>query len=95
MSPMTPKVYGIQVFPMEKQGVCSLKPRCLTGNLNEISTIVFKATLQDMKTINQDIVGRLLPRFVACSCQYGMKNNKKFLKIFCQRLFSLVHCRNY
>ncbi|WJX65888.1 hypothetical protein P8452_50501 [Trifolium repens] len=60
---------------MEKQGVCGPKARFLTGNLNEISSFVSKATSQDMKTINHDIVGRLLPHFVAWSNQYG----KKFL----------------
>jgi len=58
---------------MEKQGVCGPKPRFLTGNLNDISTFVSKSTSQDMETISHDIVGRLLPHFVAWSSQYGMK----------------------
>ncbi|XP_045818172.1 cytokinin hydroxylase-like [Trifolium pratense] len=60
---------------MEKQGVCGPKPRFLIGNLNEISSFVSKTTSQDMKTINHDIVDRLLPHFVAWSKQYG----KRFL----------------
>jgi len=59
---------------MEKQGVCGPKPCFLTGNLNDISTFVSKSTSQDMETINHDIVGRLLPHFVAWSRQYGMNN---------------------
>lgn len=57
---------------MEEQGVCGPKSRFLTGNLNDISTFVSKATSQDMEAINHDIVGRLLPHFVAWSSQYGM-----------------------
>lgn len=59
---------------MEKQGVFCPKPRFLSGNLKEISSFVSTATSQDMKSINHDIVGRLLPHFVAWSKQYGMKN---------------------
>ncbi|CAK8533229.1 unnamed protein product [Lathyrus sativus] len=58
---------------MEKQGVFCPKPRFLSGNLKEISSFVSKATSQDMKSINHDIVGRLLPHFVAWSKQYGKK----------------------
>ncbi|CAI8594116.1 unnamed protein product [Vicia faba] len=58
---------------MEKQGVFCPKPRFLSGNLKEISSFVSKATSQDMKSINHDIVGRLLPHFVAWSNQYGKR----------------------
>lgn len=58
---------------MEEQGVCGPKSRFLTGNLNDISTFVSKATSQDMEAINHDIVGRLLPHFVAWSSQYGKR----------------------
>jgi cytokinin trans-hydroxylase len=67
---------------MEKQGVCGPKARFLTGNLNEISSFVSKATSQDMKTINHDIVGRLLPHFVAWSNQYGKIMYVKFHDFF-------------
>ncbi|KAL5080471.1 hypothetical protein RYX36_008892 [Vicia faba] len=58
---------------MEKQGVYCPKPRFLSGNLKEISSFVSEATSQDMKSINHDIVGRLLPYFVAWSKQYGKR----------------------
>ncbi|XP_058773314.1 cytokinin hydroxylase-like [Vicia villosa] len=58
---------------MEKQGVFCPKPRFLTGNLKEISSFVSNATSQDMESINHDIVGRLLPHFVAWSKQYGKR----------------------
>lgn len=57
---------------MEKQGVCGPKPSFLTGNLVEISSLVSSSTSQDMESINHDIVGRLLPHFVAWSNQFGM-----------------------
>ncbi|XP_058773315.1 cytokinin hydroxylase-like [Vicia villosa] len=58
---------------MEKQGVFCPKPRFLTGNLKEISSFVSNATSKDMESINHDIVGRLLPHFVAWSKQYGKR----------------------
>ncbi|CAL5185761.1 unnamed protein product [Lathyrus oleraceus] len=58
---------------MEKQGVFCPKPRFLSGNLKEISSFVSTATSQDMKSINHDVVGRLLPHFVAWSKQYGKR----------------------
>ncbi|XP_020217905.1 cytokinin hydroxylase [Cajanus cajan] len=60
---------------MERQGVCGPKPRFLTGNIMDMTSLVSRAVSQDMKTINHDIVGRLLPHFVAWSKQYG----KRFL----------------
>ncbi|KAK7316196.1 hypothetical protein VNO77_35018 [Canavalia gladiata] len=60
---------------MEKQGVRGPKPRFLTGNILDMASLVSRAVSQDMKTINHDIVARLLPHFVAWSNQYG----KRFL----------------
>ncbi|XP_061369078.1 cytokinin hydroxylase-like [Gastrolobium bilobum] len=60
---------------MEKQGVHGPKPRFLTGNIKDMASLVSIAISQDMKTINHDIVARLLPHFVAWSNQYG----KRFL----------------
>ncbi|CAK8533232.1 unnamed protein product [Lathyrus sativus] len=58
---------------MEKQGVFCPKPRFLSGNLKDISSFVSEATSQDMKSINHDVVGRLLPHYVAWSKQYGKR----------------------
>ncbi|KAK7271787.1 hypothetical protein RJT34_27975 [Clitoria ternatea] len=60
---------------MEKQGVYGPKPRFLTGNIIDMASLVSSAVSQDMKSINHDIVARLLPHFVAWSNQYG----KRFL----------------
>ncbi|KAH1215512.1 Cytokinin hydroxylase [Glycine soja] len=60
---------------MERQGVHGPKPRFLIGNIIDMTSLVSRAVSQDMKTINHDIVGRLLPHFVAWSNQYG----KRFL----------------
>ncbi|XP_027359429.1 cytokinin hydroxylase [Abrus precatorius] len=56
---------------MEKQGVCGPKPRFLTGNILDMASLISRALSQDMKTINHDVVPRLLPHFVAWSKQYG------------------------
>ncbi|KAI4346870.1 hypothetical protein L6164_007733 [Bauhinia variegata] len=60
---------------MERQGVRGPKPRFLTGNILHMSSLISKATSQDMTTITHDIVSRLLPHYVAWSTQYG----KRFL----------------
>lgn len=57
---------------MERQGVHGPKPRFLIGNIIDMTSLVSRAVSQDMKTINHDIVGRLLPHFVAWSNQYGI-----------------------
>lgn len=56
---------------MEKQGVCGPKPRLLIGNILDMASFVSKSTSHDMHSINHDIVGRLLPHYVAWSKQYG------------------------
>ncbi|KAE9619908.1 putative cytochrome P450 [Lupinus albus] len=58
---------------MEKQGVCGPKPRFLTGNIIEMASLVSTSISKDMEFINHDIVGRLLPHFVAWSTQYGKR----------------------
>ncbi|KAK7266781.1 hypothetical protein RIF29_19436 [Crotalaria pallida] len=58
---------------MERQGVRGPKPRFLTGNIIDMASLVSTSISQDMKTINHDIVGRLLPHFVAWSTQYGKR----------------------
>lgn len=57
---------------MEKQGVHGPKPRPLAGNIKEMSSLVTKSTSHDMHTIDHDIVGRLLPHYVAWSKLYGL-----------------------
>lgn len=56
---------------MEKQGVRGPKPRFLVGNIMEVASLVSKSTSQDMESIDHDIVGRLMPHFVAWSEIYG------------------------
>lgn len=56
---------------MEKQGVGGPKPRFLVGNIMEIGALVSKSTSEDMERIDHDIVGRLMPHFVAWSQIYG------------------------
>jgi cytokinin trans-hydroxylase len=56
---------------MERQGVRGPKPRPLKGNILDMASLVSKTTSQDMNSINHDIVGRLLPHYVAWSKQYG------------------------
>lgn len=57
---------------MEKQGVRGPKPRPLIGNVLDMASFVAKTTSHDMNSINHDIVGRLLPHYVAWSKQYGI-----------------------
>ncbi|KAL2335281.1 hypothetical protein Fmac_016494 [Flemingia macrophylla] len=59
---------------MERQGVCGPKPGFLTGNILDMTSLISIAVSQDMKSINHDIVGRLLPHFVLWSNQYGISN---------------------
>lgn len=58
---------------MEKQGVRGPKPRPLIGNVLDMASFVAKTTSHDMNSINHDIVGRLLPHYVAWSKQYGKR----------------------
>lgn len=58
---------------MERQGVRGPKPRFLVGNIMEIASLVAKSTSQDMESIDHDIVGRLMPHFVAWSEIYGKR----------------------
>ncbi|KAH7532901.1 cytokinin hydroxylase [Ziziphus jujuba] len=58
---------------MERQGVRGPKPRLFIGNMLELAAMVSKSTSHDMNTISHDIVGRLLPHFVAWSKQYGKR----------------------
>lgn len=58
---------------MEKQGVRGPKPRPLTGNILEMSSLISKSTAKDMDHIHHDIVGRLLPHYVSWSKQYGKR----------------------
>lgn len=58
---------------MERQGVRGPKPRPLKGNILDMASLVSKTTSQDMNSINHDIVGRLLPHYVAWSKQYGKR----------------------
>ena len=56
---------------MERQGVVGPKPRFLVGNILDTASLVAKSTSKDMESINHDIVGRLLPHFLAWSKNYG------------------------
>ena len=56
---------------MERQGVVGPKPRFLVGNILDTASLVAKSTSKDMDSINHDIVGRLLPHFLAWSKNYG------------------------
>lgn len=56
---------------MEMQGVRGPKPRCFTGNIMDMASLVSKTTSHDMNTISHDIVGRLLPHFLLWSSQFG------------------------
>ncbi|KAL3525463.1 hypothetical protein ACH5RR_013835 [Cinchona calisaya] len=58
---------------MEKQRVRGPKPRFLVGNILEMASLISKSTSQEMDSINHDIVGRLLPHFVAWSKIYGKR----------------------
>ncbi|KAL3527053.1 hypothetical protein ACH5RR_011709 [Cinchona calisaya] len=58
---------------MEKQGVRGPKPRFLVGNILDMASLVAKSTSQDMESINHDIVGRLLPHYLAWSKIYGKR----------------------
>ncbi|XP_027078123.1 cytokinin hydroxylase-like [Coffea eugenioides] len=58
---------------MVKQGVRGPKPRFLVGNIMDMASFVSKSTSQDMDSINHDIVGRLLPHYVAWSKIYGKR----------------------
>ncbi|CAD5333390.1 unnamed protein product [Arabidopsis thaliana] len=58
---------------MEQQGVTGPKPRPLTGNILEISAMVSQSASKDCDSIHHDIVGRLLPHYVAWSKQYGKR----------------------
>lgn len=59
---------------MEKQGVRGPKPRFLVGNILDMASFVSKSTKNDMDSIHHDIVGRLLPHYVAWSKIYGNIN---------------------
>nr|WCJ13148.1 cytokinin hydroxylase [Litchi chinensis] len=56
---------------MAKQGVGGPKPRPLTGNIMEMTSLVSQSTAKDMDYIHHNIVGRLLPHYVKWSKQYG------------------------
>ncbi|XP_057754216.1 cytokinin hydroxylase [Arachis stenosperma] len=58
---------------MEMQGVHGPKPRFFSGNILDMASLISKTTSDDMKTINHDIVGRLLPHFLLWSSQYGKR----------------------
>ncbi|PSS33601.1 Cytokinin hydroxylase [Actinidia chinensis var. chinensis] len=58
---------------MERQGVVGPKPRFLVGNILDTASLVAKSTSKDMDSINHDIVGRLLPHFLAWSKNYGKR----------------------
>jgi hypothetical protein len=74
---------------MERQGVRGPKPRLLIGNILDMASFVAKTTSQDMNSINHDIVGRLLPHYVAWSKQYGIANNFSFLPLIKNNLHVL------
>ena len=56
---------------MEKQGVRGPKARFLVGNILDMASFCSQSTSKDMDSISHDIVGRLLPHFVAWSRLYG------------------------
>ncbi|KAJ7975732.1 Cytochrome P450 [Quillaja saponaria] len=58
---------------MERQGVRGPKPRPLTGNILDMASLISKSTSYDVNSISHDIVGRLLPHYVAWSQQYGKR----------------------
>ncbi|KAF8006614.1 hypothetical protein BT93_K0808 [Corymbia citriodora subsp. variegata] len=58
---------------MERQGVCGPRPHLLIGNILDMTSLVAKATSDDMDSIRHDIVPRLLPHYVLWSQQYGKR----------------------
>ncbi|KAJ4961839.1 hypothetical protein NE237_021749 [Protea cynaroides] len=58
---------------MEKQGVHGPKPRFLVGNILDMAALIRSSTFKDMDWIDHNIVGRLLPHYVAWSKQYGKR----------------------
>ncbi|KAL1825030.1 cytokinin hydroxylase [Daucus carota subsp. sativus] len=58
---------------MEKQGVRGPKARFLVGNILDMASFCSQSTSKDMDSISHDIVGRLLPHFVAWSRLYGKR----------------------
>ncbi|XP_042502864.1 cytokinin hydroxylase-like [Macadamia integrifolia] len=58
---------------MEKQGVYGPKPRFLVGNIPDMATLIGNSTSKDMDWIDHNIVGRLMPHYVAWSKQYGKR----------------------
>ncbi|XP_010553918.1 PREDICTED: cytokinin hydroxylase [Tarenaya hassleriana] len=58
---------------MERQGVTGPKPRPITGNILEIASMVSRSVANDCNSVHHDIVGRLLPHYVAWSKQYGKR----------------------
>ncbi|XP_038905687.1 cytokinin hydroxylase-like [Benincasa hispida] len=58
---------------MEKQGVCGPDPRPLLGNILDVAALVAKSTANDMKSIDHNIVGRLLPHYTTWTKQYGKR----------------------
>lgn len=57
---------------MEKQGVRGPKSRFLVGNILDMASLCAQSTSKDMDSISHDIVGRLMPHFVAWSKLYGL-----------------------
>ncbi|XP_043716838.1 cytokinin hydroxylase-like [Telopea speciosissima] len=58
---------------MEKQGVYGPKPQFLVGNIMDMASLIGNSTSKDMDWIDHNIVGRLLPHYVAWSKQYGKR----------------------
>ncbi|XP_065857823.1 cytokinin hydroxylase [Euphorbia lathyris] len=58
---------------MEKQGVRGPKPRPLTGNLLDVTSLLSLSTSKHMDHIHHDIVHRLLPHYVLWSKQFGKR----------------------
>lgn len=56
---------------MAKQRVFGPPPRCFSGNIFDIASLVSTTTSSDMENNDHNIVGRLLPHYLLWSKQYG------------------------
>lgn len=69
---------------MERQGVHGPKPRFLTGNIIDMTSFVSR----EMKTINHDIIGRLLPHLILW--RDGSENFKLWRIVFIYKFVIII-----